>query len=595
MNAQIVLRLIDRTTAPLRHVISSMASLSAASAKWAASMAKWPALAASGGLISTAYMAVDAFTEQDAAVKALQATMMRKGGIIPATFKEISDIAGQLGNELPGTTDDFYNLAKVMLSQNVTDKSLLGGALKAAAHLGVVLRDNGVAMSEAGEAMAKFKSGLSIDDRDLVGFADTVQRIVKAGVGLNELRYSIAGIASQLPKLGWTGLESARNTATLAGMLLKDGNMSSGETVGSGLKNLFMQVSSKGNIKRLNRALSGIKGADGQRIQKLNFYDQQGRFIDQAGLVRELNKLNKLNLSQFNSITKKYFGEEGGNVARLLAQLGPEVYEKNKAALDEQGSLTERINLLMQSLAAQWEAATGIFRKLMATVGGLFEPELRACVKALDAFSEEAIKFLEQHRPEIRRKINDLIDAMKLGAAGFGPMIESLVSKLSDFGKSILGVISHIGNLSRAYDAMPEEEKGKLKSTNPFTFLEGLFKLDSEMKAQAIYRQIDAENAAYAEKVKTAVAESWMGAGKQNALVKTESWPGFGFGSFPVIQAGSLEKAMKAGAAQQQMRRDKLVVEITGDGVPRLKSFTQGPGPWRDVELIPYTGKALTY
>lgn len=81
---------------------------------------------------------VKTFMEQEDAANDLKITMMKADGSI-GKFEEIGKIADDLGRDLPGTRKDFYNLARALKMQGVTDDVLVGGGLQTSAKLNVLL------------------------------------------------------------------------------------------------------------------------------------------------------------------------------------------------------------------------------------------------------------------------------------------------------------------------------------------------------------------------------------------------------------------------------------------------------------------------
>lgn len=577
---------MQRAARAIRDVTSAAHGATKAVAGFMAKPMALGGAAAAGGIM----LIGKEFGEADANARSLMATMMRTGGQVPESFKKMKEIAERLGETLPGTNSEFFRLANIMKGQGLSDNSLLAGGLEAAAKLGVVLRDNGVELEEAAESMAKFKNSLGIDDKDLVSFADTIQRIVKAGVGLTEVRYSIAGIASLLPKLRWTGLESAKNTATLSMMLLRSG-IGSGETIGTGLNNLIMKLASKGNVKRMNRELSRFKGIDGKRIQKLNFYDSQGNFVNQEGMVRELAKLSTLSLSRFNAIADKFMGTDGGKVARSLGDYGPAGFAASKAELEKQADLERRIKVLTAGLLMKWEASQGAFSGMLVKAGEVIEPELHGAVEAFGTFSEKGKQWLEENKPMLREKINQLADAVR---DGFGPMLAKLMEAkeiMTKFLNSVSKVVKFFTDLAAkidlwrsGYESAPDSIKEDLGSVNPFTFTGGVLRLKSHMRAQETLRYIAEDD--LDREVKREDLKRKVGAVVFGSPFKPKTLDDYKDGVKGLLDsARSILSDIKV----------KVTVDIDENGSLRVKGVTQTVKGLLQVQQIPYTGKAMTY
>ena len=109
---------------------------------------------------------------QEQASTDLKVTMMRADGSFGA-FEELNKQAKQLGNVLPGTTQDFINLAKALKEQGVKDEVLTGGGLKAAAELAVLMN---MGQEEGGTFTARMIEAHGLNPDDLNKAADMTQR-----------------------------------------------------------------------------------------------------------------------------------------------------------------------------------------------------------------------------------------------------------------------------------------------------------------------------------------------------------------------------------------------------------------------------------
>ena len=70
---------------------------------------------------------VDAFAPAENAATQLKVAMMDKNGQVAADFQKISDLAGSLGDRLPGSTADFQEMMTMLRRQGLSAQSILGG------------------------------------------------------------------------------------------------------------------------------------------------------------------------------------------------------------------------------------------------------------------------------------------------------------------------------------------------------------------------------------------------------------------------------------------------------------------------------------
>ena len=139
---------------------------------------------------------------QEQASTDLKVTMMRADGTFGA-FEEINKQAKQLGNVLPGTTQDFINLAKSLKEQGVKDEVLTSGGLKAAAELAVLMN---MGQEEGGTFTARMIEAHGLNPDDLNKAADMTQRAYFAfGLKKEDMGEAMKYYAPNVNSLGLTG------------------------------------------------------------------------------------------------------------------------------------------------------------------------------------------------------------------------------------------------------------------------------------------------------------------------------------------------------------------------------------------------------
>src|ERR1035437_8493973 len=180
---------------------------------------------------------IQAYSDLEDAQIDLKTTMIDSSGHISKSFYEIDKIAKQLGQNLPGTTANFYNMASSLKALGITDKSLTGGVMQSAAYLGVALHRFGVDYNQAAEYAAKFKTALAIDDKDMMAFMDVIQRTAYMGVKTEEMKEAFSHTSGILANFGTTGLQAAKDLTPLLTMLIKTGIR--GEHAGTGIARMF--------------------------------------------------------------------------------------------------------------------------------------------------------------------------------------------------------------------------------------------------------------------------------------------------------------------------------------------------------------------
>lgn len=326
---------------------------------------------------------IKSFVDLEDARTQLENTLMKSDGSVSPFFKSINDEAMKLGDALPGTTADFYKMAATLKSLGVEEKSIVGGALKSAAYLGVVLK---IPYEEAATATAKFKEALGIADDELLPFIDDIQRLSHMGVQVGEMSFAFSKIGATMKGLGMSGLKAARDVEPLIGMLIKAGF--SGETVGTNLGNVIKDaVSFKGN-----------KNLDAIGI-KLNFNDAGGNFKGTANMMSELEKLKAIKSDSARlGIVESIFGKgEASGMVNVLINNGTKGLGAFNKKLAEQADLNARVKNSSQTLGNMWEALTGTATNFTALIGESLAPELKGMTEWFNGATSSLSSFAKEH------------------------------------------------------------------------------------------------------------------------------------------------------------------------------------------------------
>lgn len=326
---------------------------------------------------------IKSFADLEEAQTQLENTLMKSDGSVSPFFKPISDQAKKLGSTLKGTDADFFNMASRLKSLGISEQSIVGGALEAAANLGVVLK---IPYEEAATATAKFKEALGIADGELLPFMDDIQRLSHMGVAVGEMSFAFSKVGATMKGLGLTGLQAARDVEPLIGMLIKSGF--SGESVGTNLGNMMSSAVSFKGSKELDK--EGIN---------LNFNDENGNFLGIENMIKELEKLKdiKSDATKMNIIESIFGKGEAASMAMSLIDKGIVGVEETKKQMAEQADLNMRVANSTKTLNQMWEALTGTFTSVTAQLGKALAPELKSITDWLSGLTVKIGDFLEEH------------------------------------------------------------------------------------------------------------------------------------------------------------------------------------------------------
>lgn len=318
------------------------------------------------------------FANQEDAAAQLRASMMGADGKVAKEFAQIDALAQRLGNRLPGTTTDFYEMMTMLRRQGMSAKVILGGLGEATGYLGVQLK---MGYSDAAEFAAKLQDATRTTEGDMMSLSDVIQRTFYLGVDSNNMLQGYSKLTPSMDVLRKHGLEAAKIFAPL--LVMADQAGMKGEQSGNALRKVFQGVMQ--NPAGLNKNLSDV----GIKI-KFNFTDGKGEFGGLDKMFSELQKLKQLSTQDRLVAIKEMFGNDAETlqVVSLLMSKGAAGYAEVQGKMQSQAGLQLRVNSQLGTLKNLWEAATGTFVNVLATVGSAIAPDLKKMVDGISRATE---------------------------------------------------------------------------------------------------------------------------------------------------------------------------------------------------------------
>ena len=335
------------------------------------------------GILTAMETPIKAFADLDEASTNLRVAMMDNLGEVPAQFEAINRQAVELGNVLPGTTADFVNSARALIENGTALDTVVGGGLKAAAYLGVILK---IPQTGAAELVAKFRESFGLTENELTKMADLTQR-AKFAFGLNpeEVKYAAQYAGSTLNNLKLTGIENTKMFLAMQGIARQKGMEGSvfGTNFASMLNNIGMMEQKLGRNSKIMKAVNSDLKHAGIHLQ---FFDKAGHFVGLEKMVTELEKLKGLTEQQKLNVMNKVFGMEGGRVASMLSDAGAGGLHKAMETMAKQADLMQRIEETNKSARNTWGALTGTIENFWAAVGEPIVTSLYPLIHAVNDF-----------------------------------------------------------------------------------------------------------------------------------------------------------------------------------------------------------------
>jgi TP901 family phage tail tape measure protein len=422
--------------------------------------------------LATLYKTLDAYKSLELAQAEMEVALMTKEGLPTEKIKELNEQVEELGTKLPGTTADFYRVVTALKAAGMEIDKIVGGGLKTASYLWVLFKEE-ASPKDVAEMVQSFSNAFKIAGEDFEAFADQLQRLKFAsGLTLKEIEYATKYYAADLDQLGFTGLKASKFMFAWLGALKQFGV--AGETAGTSIHSVLQR------IPELDKRLEKLRkqGLD-ININLKDFYDEKGAFKLEEFLMAIRKELSAIQdpLKKLQAI-KELFDSEGMRaIAPLLAATKEEAlmyleeirksieathdpkkiaefreqYEKLKKQietggfsglekmakeLDNQASLQQRLNRLMNTYANVLEAVEGTLVNLLSVIGSLVAPTLIAMLNPLNNLLGKLADFIQENKTVAR--------VLTLAVGGF-------VSLLAIMGTVSLAVASFMKLFSFAF------------------------------------------------------------------------------------------------------------------------------------------------
>lgn len=366
---------------------------------------------------------MQAFMAQEDAATDLKISMMDRQGLV-GQFQALRKEVIFLGNQLPGTTTDFYRLAQALKEQGLSDSLLVNGGLRTSAYMNVLM---GMDQRSGGEFFAKMMHAHGLKESEMYQAGDLIQRAY-FGFGLKKenMYEAMKYVAPSLNTLGLTGLDNTEKFLALQGTSAQIGH--EGSSFGTNFAMMLQRLAigkdmimmSKRGMKAEARHMLEDSGAG------FNFWDDKGKFLGLDNMVREIDtSMNKIKAKYGEKgaleVAHAMFGEEGGRIAMRIADAGFSKYQQNIQKMRDQASMQQRTEQKIGTLSNAWDAAKGTGVNFLATLGEQFAPELKNLANELNAFiSGPMTKFISQHKEGIKTGVKLVAGllGMRLAVAG---------------------------------------------------------------------------------------------------------------------------------------------------------------------------------
>lgn len=339
---------------------------------------------------------MDAFRQQEDAASQLRASMMQAGGVVPKEFDQIAALAQRLGDKLPGSTADFYDMMTVLRKEGMSAQAVLGGLGEAAAYLGVQLQ---MPVTAAAAFAAKMQDATGATEAEMMQLMDVIQRTFYLGVDHTQMLSGFSKMTGVLGKVRKSGVEAVRELAPLIVMMNQDG-MEDGGSAGNAIRKV---IDAGLNAKRLAKANAAMKAAGAKG--RLNFMSADGHFGGLPTVFEQLEQIKAIdNDMARTNVLRQLFGDdaETQQVLATLMKKGLAGYQEVVAKMEAQAALRERVDKQLDTLSNLWDAATGTFTNVMAGVGESIEDDVKRLIEWLGQITEKVGGWIKDNPALVR-------------------------------------------------------------------------------------------------------------------------------------------------------------------------------------------------
>ncbi len=309
----------------------------------------------------------------------LRTSIIRLGGDgkvnvsqLTGEMSKLESISVRLGNQLPGTTDQFVRGFIAARQGGMDARTMIEGAGEALSNLSVVM---GVLPEEVGTPLARFGQQFGLKGREFTDLADLMAR-ARGATGADPMdliqatKYFAPRAASPL---GITGATGAQQTVQMLSLLNRKGIV--GEQAGTNLSAFFSRMTMQ--TKPQQKALAELR----KKGINLEFFDKQKNFMGDENVFAQLEKLRSLKDEQRLSVMERLFEREGMGVADVFSKAGVQGYRDSNKELQSILPLQEQINQKTATYNAKIESLSGTLSNLKVTV---FTPLLEPLGSAAD-------------------------------------------------------------------------------------------------------------------------------------------------------------------------------------------------------------------
>ncbi len=383
---------------------------------------------------------------QDASLNA-QAALMKKGGILDEeTFSRVFSMSEKLSEKYANSTAAYLNMVRVLKSNKINEKDILGGIGESTAKLADLFDQMDPAV--IGEFAARMKNDMGVPVNDMGRMMDVIARAKNVGVGktgtetVNEMNEYFSKVGLGLANLKVGGVETGADMAALGAIFMRRGI--SGQMVGTNFRRILDGLRDPERSGKAN-AVAGQYG------RTLDFFDKAGNFGGVENFVKQLNKLQGLKPDVIAAVLKPFSGRQGLSTDFLeyLANDGLAAFDDIKKSMYEQATLDEKLSKIMEGLNYQKKVFDSSWDNTKAAMGEALSSVMTNFYRVLNEIAVSLREFIQEH-PRLSRMIMTFagLASVALIVAGFAISLKAMAGGMALLGVSTTGTLAALGALA---------------------------------------------------------------------------------------------------------------------------------------------------
>lgn len=371
---------LNRTEAHLRSLGKEGAATLATFESLRAGMKKDFMIAGVGvGVLAMMKKGVDVAGDFEQSMARLKGTIAEVGddgqvnmAKLNSQMEQMNRVAIQLGNTLPGSTADFFDMMTELRKTGMPVESITGGAARSVALLAI---STGNLPKDIARDFGRLSKQFQLKPEEYKPAAGLFAKLSSIGLDPDELIQGakFAQLRGGLP-MGLKGIKGLDAMAMMLGSLSQVGLQGGigGREVAGLLSELLPTSKSQ---KKADAALKK-RGID------LSFYDKQGEFSGVENFMAQMAKLKTLSAAERMTILKDRFGtKEAVGPVSAFSEGGLAGWGKLKEVVKAAGDEEVKAAFITQTFNSKVENLEGTLKNLTATT---FTPMMDSLKPALD-------------------------------------------------------------------------------------------------------------------------------------------------------------------------------------------------------------------